>query len=200
MSKILITFIIIFSLLLSAFAYIILALRDDNTSFQTPFTSKPTPTNTVMTSLTLVPEDITVIKEQSNTINIILDGQNTNAHKTKLIQMEIAYDPKALLDVEITPGGFFVNPIIPLLVINTHSGRISYALLINENESTQYTTSSVVARLTFLPNPAFTGPETSLSFMGKTMIRDTADTNILTATYGTKLIFASGSATPQITQ
>lgn len=193
MPRTLIIFLIFFSFFLACSVYITVLLQGNNNSFQTTFYQNPTPTVTALYSLTLSPENITVLKGQTNTINILLESQNNTVTQPKLIQVEIAYDPKALSDVVITPGDFFTNPTIPLEKINTHSGRISYVL-----EATNQKTTTIlkkhVARLTFVPNPAFLGQETSITFMGKTMLRGTTDTDIHMATYGTKLFFASSSA------
>ena len=123
----------------------------------------------------------------------MFDSPQNTGYKPKIIQMEISYDPTALNDVAIEPGDFFTDPSVALDIIDIKTGRISYALQTSkENQKT----TGVVARLSFTPNPTFSGIQTSLSFLGKTMIRGIANKNILTATYGTKLIFASGSAKP----
>jgi hypothetical protein len=199
MSKLFIVLLLFFFLLLVGLGYTAVTLNK-NTAFKIPFQNSPTPTITTIHSLTLSPENSAAIPGQINTVNIILDTQNSSTSKPQLIQMEISYDPNALLDVDITPGDFFTHPTVSLKTINTHTGRISYAL---QSQATEVTTQTDmlktrVAKITFIPNPAFSKGETPLSFLGKTKIRDKANDTLITATYGTLLFFASGSAAPTL--
>jgi len=150
--------------------------------------------STQPTILSLEPISPTVLEGQINTINVVLDAHTPN-DKPQLVQLEIAYDPTALSDVTITPGDFFTNATILLNTINPNTGRISYAL---EGSTTQQETNTngIVAMISFIPNPTFIQPETTLSFLGKTMIQDNDGTALLTATYGTRLIFLNKNAVP----
>ncbi len=196
MSKILIALLLFFFLLLGGLGYIAITLKE-NAAFKIPFQSNPSPTITTIHSLTLSPENSDVIQGQTNTIDIIFETQNSNYSKPQVIQMEISYDPTALLDVDIVPGDFFTNPTEALKTINTHTGRISYALESDPSSPTStYMLKNRVATISFTPNPTFTKNETALSFLGKTKIRDKAQDNIIMATYGTLLFFATGSAAP----
>jgi hypothetical protein len=199
MSKLLIVLLLFFFLLLAGLGYTAITLKE-NTVFKIPFQNDPSPTITTIHSLTLSPENSNVIQGQLNTINILFDTQNSNYSKPQLIQMEISYDPDALFDVDINPGNFFVNPSVALKTINTHTGRISYALHSQTNEMTTQTdvVENQIAKITFIPNPAFSKRETALSFLGKTKILNQTKDNIITATYGTLLFFATASATPKL--
>jgi hypothetical protein len=199
MSKLFIILLLFFLLLLGGLGYTVISLKENNSSFKIPFQNSPTPTITTIYSLTLTPEKSTVVPGQTNTIYIMLDVQNSSPSKPQLIQMEISYNPTALFDVEITPGDFFVRPTESLKIINTNTGRISYALEATATEPLTQTDilKNHIAKITFTPNPAFSKQETALSFLGKTKIRDKTKEHILTATYGTLLFFASGSAITQ---
>lgn len=194
MVKTILTFLVIFSFLFAGIGYLVIIFHNNYASFPLPFQNTPTPTHAPVASLTLTPETTMISKLQTNTVDIVFDSPHNTNFKPKIIQMEIAFDPMALEDVTISPGDFFTDPSVALNIIDSNTGRISYALqTAKENQKTH----GIVARLSFTPNPVFSGIQTPLSFLGKTMIRDTANENISTATYGTKLIVASGSATIQ---
>ncbi len=194
MAKTILTFLIIFSFLVAGIGYIVILFQDNNTSFSLPFQNTPTPTPAPITSLTLIPETASVLPQQTNTVDVVFDSSNNTSYKPKIIQMEIGYDPMALENVAIAPGDFFPDPSVALNIIDFKTGRISYAL---QTAKVNQKTKGIVARLSFIPNPTFSGIQTALSFLGKTMIRGMANENILTATYGTQLQFATPSATPK---
>ncbi len=50
----------------------------------------------------------------------ILTGKN----KVSAVQLELSYDPEALVNVDIEPGDFFTNPVVLLEDIDTEQGRI----------------------------------------------------------------------------
>jgi len=53
---------------------------------------------------------------------------NTGANKVTTVQLELAFDPNILTNVNITPSAFFKNPNVVINKINNDVGRISYAL------------------------------------------------------------------------
>lgn len=195
MSKVIIIILIISSLFLAGLSITAILLTQNSSPFRIALRTTPTPTITSLHSLTLSPSFAIVRQGQINTIDVIIETQTNTTNRPRLVQMEIAYNPNALFDVEISPGDFFTHPTVILKTVNTNTGRISYALERSANEANEKTT-GVAAKITFIPNPAFAGIETPLSFLGKTIIRGTTDTDILTATYGTRLFFATASATP----
>lgn len=171
--------------------YIIYTKNETSQGFQFPLLQQPTatPTPSPSLSLTLIATSSAVTENQTYTLHVITETHTNNKEKPTIIQLEIAYDPNALSQVSITPGTYFDAPQVLLNNINTHTGRISYALSgkeINETGS--------IATISVTKNPAFPDVETSLSFLPKSMIKGITDTNLLMATYGTKLYFASGSA------
>lgn len=165
--------------------------KDNSFVSQIPFTATPTTPTSV--TLQLTPTNQQLVKGQINKVNILLDAKSINENDTpQIIQMEIAYDPLAFSDVSITPGDFFTDPTVLLSTINIRTGRISYALAASQANAPSKTT-GVVATISFVPNPTFAGAETTLSFLGKTMIRGKNDINLLTDMYGTRLYLASSS-------
>ena len=60
---------------------------------------------------------------------------NTGANKVTTVQLELAFDPNILTNVNITPSAFFKNPNVVINKINNDVGRISYALAETASES-----------------------------------------------------------------
>lgn len=198
MSKVITIILIVTSLFVVGLSIIAVLLNKNNQPVSVSRSLQPTPSITAINTLALVPQSLTVLKDQTNTIDVVFES-STRTILPRVIQMEIAYDPNALFDVTITPGSFFTKPTESLKVINTNTGRISYALEASvpstpTTDNTQIT-KGTVARITFTPNPAFANLETSLSFLGKTKIQGETESKIMTATYGIKLLFATPSAT-----
>ena len=155
--------------------------------FVTKKTLSPTPQP--FFSLTLSPDNPTLIANQINTLKVILETQKPQNQQPQTVQFEIAYDPNALHQIKLLPGTYFGAPKLLLSSINEKTGRISYAL-----SGTATMLSGIAATITFVPNPAFSGKETSVYFLPKSMIRGIAEENLLNATYGTKLFVATPSA------
>lgn len=52
----------------------------------------------------------------------------TGTNKITAVQLEMAFDPNVLTNIDIKPSNFLEGPIILINEINSRSGRISYAL------------------------------------------------------------------------
>ncbi|HSA84164.1 MAG TPA: hypothetical protein VLF20_04740 [Patescibacteria group bacterium] len=199
MSKLLYAFLIFFVFLLTGLGILVYAIYSHNQTssplellIAVPAT--PTPTDNTSYSLTLSSVSPAILPNQTNTIAVLIEKQETNANPPDTIQIEIAYDPNALLSIDIKPGTYFTTATERMNLINYQQGRISYAI---SGTALPEGSTGTVAFISFIPNPAFQGKETSLYFLPKSMIRGKTDTNLLKATYGTKLFFATQSATPK---
>ena len=53
---------------------------------------------------------------------------NTGANNVTAVQLELAFDPSILTDVNMNPSSFFEDPAVLLNRIDSKQGRISYAL------------------------------------------------------------------------
>ena len=133
----------------------------------------PTPTASVaQTVLVFAPPTIASLSATATTsatptysmdVNVL-----TGRNKITAVQLELSYDPKALANVDITPGSFFNNPTALLKTIDKELGRISYALVITPGESGRSGTGTV-AILTFKSLLA-TGEKTTIRFLPKTQV------------------------------
>lgn len=158
------------------------------------FRPNPSPTTLPLLSLSFYPLSPTITPSQTTNVPIVIDWPQSLA-SPQLIQLEIGYAPAALLDVVVTPGNFFINPTILLNTVNTKRGRISYAITGSSDTSTSQSFNNQIAIISFTPNPAFSGKATTITFLGKTMIKGKTDITIPLETHEIKLFFATGSAT-----
>ena len=192
MKKFFIPFFLLFFFLSAGLGLLVFSIYTNNqTTLPLMFVTKKTlsPTPQPFFSLTLSPDNPTLIANQINTLKVILETQKPQNQQPQTVQFEIAYDPNALHQIKLLPGTYFGAPKLLLSSINEKTGRISYAL-----SGTATMLSGIAATITFVPNPAFSGKETSVYFLPKSMIRGIAEENLLNATYGTKLFVATPSA------
>lgn len=96
---------------------------------------------------------------------IIID---TKKNMATAVQLELQYDPKILANVAIEPGKFFANPVTLLNNIDVATGRISYAIGINPQE-TGKKGEGTVAVLTF-QTKSQEPTATTISFLSKTLV------------------------------
>lgn len=165
MSKKLIFVLLILFLSISTLIYVKINLSQSTSSLPAPvIKSVPKPLNE--TFLSFLPNPIIVGPGQNSSVDIILD---TSLNPT-LTQIELAYDPRLLYNVSISPGNYFLNPEIILEKIDIKNGRISYGLkgdVINKTEST-------IATVNFATINYGIQRETNISFLPKTLVRNTA--------------------------
>lgn len=130
------TLILIMILFLSAGGLLILAL---NRSFSNPtqVTEPPIPSiSPVIPETSLLFGSLETASSsgipKTYSLPIII---NTGANKVTTVQLELAFDPNILTNVNVTPSAFFKNPNVVINKINNDVGRISYALAETASES-----------------------------------------------------------------
>lgn len=101
-------------------------------------------TTTARTSLS-VSEDIRTISEGNYETDIII---NSNGDKISGAQIELAFEPTLLTNVDITPGNFLNSPTVLTKTIDTTNGVIRYILAIKPGGETAEGT-GVLATLSF---------------------------------------------------
>lgn len=74
---------------------------------------------------------------------------DTNQDKVTLVQLELSYDPKQLVRVDIQPGSFINNSVIVQKNVDPFNGRIKYWLGTQPNQ-TGIKGKGVVATITFV--------------------------------------------------
>ena len=94
---------------------------------------------------------------------------STGKNKVTVIQLEIAYDPKILGNVNITPGTFFTAPTILLKKVDAANGRLTYVLGIGLGQ-TPATGKGMVATVNFSTLPGLTTVKTPINFLPKTAV------------------------------
>ncbi|CAN5199546.1 hypothetical protein BH09PAT1_BH09PAT1_5720 [soil metagenome] len=150
-----------------------------------------TPTPTLApghTSLSLSPDPVTITGAGSNsaTVNVLID---TGGDQVRSVQLEIAYDPKAITNVSLKPGTFFTSPnVLPIGGVNASTGRITYAVVPGSFSETK-TGTGIVATITFTSLLNTTVPSTSISLLDKSLVSGQArGQNVLIKTLGTKVV------------
>ncbi len=148
------------------------------------------PTQTVVSenTLSLTPNPSSVLAGQSTSIQVVVDSQGP---KPSLLQLEMSYDPAVIKTVSIVPGTFFQNPQVLLNKVNTHNGRISYAVA-SGLKSESADSSKVAATITITPYNTALKRETLLEFLPKTVVRTNDSANTLKIAYGTKISVLPG--------
>lgn len=85
----------------------------------------------IQTVLTISSSPVPQATPSSYTTDVII---NTGQSSVSSVQLELAYDPLILTNVDIKPGGFFINPKIELKNIDKENGRITFALSSLDNQ------------------------------------------------------------------
>lgn len=189
MSKKSIALLIIF--LLTSAVFLVMKVKYNETA--TPdlgMQSSPTPTSEDILSLS--PNPISALSGKLSAADIVIE---VHGNAPTLIQLEIGYDPTLLTNVSIEPGDFFANPTVLLNTINSHTGRISYAIKPSGEHSWANRTGTI-ATITFTPLSSF-AKTTTLSFLPKTVIYEHGEQNKLKVGYGASVIISPGVVIPQ---
>jgi hypothetical protein len=178
------TFFLFIVLLLTLTAFITLRYAFSNNSTLPPLINNQGTQGekTAQNYLYITPNILTVPPNTPASLNITLDSQGT---PPTLIQLELAFDPTVLTDIDIAPGNYFINPKILLKTIDYNNGRISYAI-----ESASYVSPQVNQATVSVVTFTAIGPkkETNLYFLPKTVVKTKGEANSLKAAYTAKII------------
>lgn len=156
--------------------------------------NQPTPTPPAQTILMLSPNPLSA-KVGSNEIVVEIDS-GTNAVTT--VQLELAYDPRLISNVQITPETFLTNASVLLNKNDTSTGRYSYALGLLPSQIAK-AGKGAVAKITFTPrNATLTTKDTELTLLPKSLVTASGiSPSVLKETKSTKIILPTGGITPQ---
>ncbi|GIW61968.1 MAG: hypothetical protein KatS3mg089_0820 [Patescibacteria group bacterium] len=195
------TFALIVILLILTIILLAIALfRSETPSSQPPTISRPTPSPTEKpvgnTTLRLSPNPVypTIGTNSATTVAVEID---TGIDRVTGVQLEIAYDPRVLTNMEIKPGDFFSNPtVLPVGGINTKTGRITFAVVPSKIGESR-TGKGTVALLTFIPSINAGVEQTRIEILEKSKVsvppRDSIK-SVLKSFEGTTVILSSPSA------
>lgn len=139
--------------------------------------------STTSSSLSLLPQQLLVAPGNSTSLTVYF---NHSGASPSLVQFELAYDPSLLTNVNVIPGDFFEHSRVLLQTIDEHTGRISYAIESSDQNSKK--TEGSVAIVTFTPQYGVLYNRTSLTFLPKTFVRTTGETNTLKTVNGATVI------------
>jgi|SRR5665811_128802 len=118
---------------------------------------------------------------------------STGSNKVTAVQLELSYNPKELLNVEIVPGAFFTDPVILLKKVDEITGRISLAIGIQLG-GTAVSGTGTVALISFKPNAGVTS--SSINFINKTKVSAESELkSVLKSTTGTTFNLPSPTTT-----
>src|SRR5205814_1477444 len=102
---------------------------------------------------------------------------NTGTDTITGVQIEAAYDPTVLTNVQLTPGPFFTNANVIINKIDTKNGRISYVIGI-QPAGTHVQGQCIAAVIHYSVLSTTTVSSTTISFQPKTFVsvEGTSDT------------------------
>lgn len=95
--------------------------------------------------------------------------QISTKNKVTATQLEIAYDPKVLTNVDVKPGTFFTTPTILLKKVDLINGRITYVLGIGLGQ-TAVTGNGTVATVSFTRLATTAATKSPINFEPKTAV------------------------------
>lgn len=195
------TFFLIIILLILTLILLAIALFRSETPSPQPSTTVPryTPSPTEKpvgnTTLRLSPNPVypTIGTNSATTVTVEID---TGVDRVTGVQLEIAYNPRVLTNMEIKPGDFFSNPtVLPVGGINTKTGRITFAVVPSKIGESR-TGKGTVAILTFIPSINAGIEQTRIEILEKSKVsvppRDSIK-SVLRAFEGTTVILSSPS-------
>jgi len=179
-------------LLILTIVLVVVALNTKRTSTPPTQTTKPSATPSPLApghaSLTLSPNPVypATGSTSATTVDVLID---TGGDNVRSVQLEIAYDPKAITNVSLKPGTFFSNPsVLPVGGVNQNTGRITYAIVPNSFSEAKNGT-GVVATLTFTPILSTANPVTDITLLDKSLVSGQArGQNVLIKTSGTRVM------------
>ena len=155
--------------------------------------NQPSPTPPAQTILTLSPNPLNALPG-TNEILVQIDS-GSNAVTT--VQLELAYDPKLISNIKVTPDEFLTNAVELLNKNDPSTGRVSFALGILPSQPAR-TGKGVVAKITFnARNATLLTRDTELTLLPKSLVTASGvSPSVLKETRSAKIILPS-SETPQ---
>lgn len=156
------TLILILALAGITLFFLFLAIRPQFKKQELVLSPTPTPTPAAQSVLSL--QQAQQQTPGTMTYNVVI---NSNINTVNAVQLELAFDPKVLSNITVTPGPFFPKPVQLIKNIDYKNGRISYALGIQPADY-GVKGQGVVATVTFSYVP--TAQSTTITFLPKTIV------------------------------
>ncbi len=133
-------------------------------------------------SLSFIPDPLTLLSGQQGSLNVVIKDKTAHI-SSRIIQLELSFDPNVLYNMKIYPGNYFSNPEVLYEKIDANNGRISYAV-----KGTNQASTDVVASLNFRAINYGLIKDTEIKFQPKTLIKGDDGDITLSATTGAEII------------
>lgn len=184
----LIIFLFLLAAMLLYFAYSLSQKKPQTASIEL----SPTPVlENAQSVLALSPNNYQMASS-SGSLNAVID---TGENNVTAVQMEIAFDPKAITITKIAPGDFFDNPNVLLNDIDTKNGIISYAIALPPTAAAKKG-SGVVATIEFTSS-LYPGQRTEINFLPKSLITaENISKSVLKTASGAAIIIVPQNVKP----
>ena len=117
------------------------------------------------TTIQLASQGLPLLTSETQQIHVVVDSKE----ELDYLQLEIAYNPEAIIVIDIVPGNYFKKAEEVYEQINPVNGRISYALRCTEEDQCNQKDQSV-AILT-IQQTSYLNGKTMLKLMPKTLAR-----------------------------
>ena len=192
------TLALISGLVLITVVLFVIALRSNQQAPQTSVNpsqqaQQPSPTVSVAHSvLNLSPNPVNVSAGGTGKVDVNID---TSDNSVTAVQLEIAYDPKVVSNVQVVPGPLFQNAVVLINKDTPATGRFTYAFG-RTPAQTPVLGTGVVATITF--RAAASSQPSQLTLLPTSLVtaRGVA-TSVLKSSSGTEIIVGTGAAVPQ---
>ncbi len=186
------TLALISGLVLVTVVLFVIALRSNQQTTQGPTptgtTTQASPTPDVAHSvLALKPNPVSVLPGGAGRVEVEL---NPSDNPVTAVQLELSYDPKAVRNVQITPGPLFTGGAQIINKNDPVGGTFTYAIGITPSQ-TPVTGSGVVAVITFTAGSAGTS-QLTLQPTSLVTARGVAS-SVLKSSTGTEIVIGSGA-------
>lgn len=139
-----------------------------------------TPSNQILPQqvvLTFSPSSLSASSGAVQTVAVQIQTKNVSP---SLIELEFSYDPSVLTNVSINQGSYFSHPVIPLNVVDTSAGRISYALQEQNSPLPPQSSHGIVAYITFTTAATYLPLQSQITFLPRTLVHAQSEKNLLT--------------------
>ena len=127
---------------------------------------QPLPTSSAHSVLSLSPNPINVAAGGQGSVNVNIE---TSDNAVTAVQLEIAYDPNVITNVQVNPGPLFPNPVVLINKNSVKTGRYTYAFGITPNNPT-IEGMGTVATITFTAAANATGQRAQLALLPTTLV------------------------------
>lgn len=138
-------------------------------------------------SLSLMPNPLNLAENQNGGIDVVMDTKN---NLVTGIQLEINYDPQAVIVSDLRPGTLFIHPVQLKKIIDNKKGRITYMLGISPTDK-PIKAKGLAAQITLSKTANTQLKNTNIVLRPDSLISATGvDQSVLKSRYNTEVILS----------